>query len=169
MLDQHRAVLHGFCYLRICGEVSTIWINQIKHMTKKCKNNWVRYVIIIQNICRCISRKVEIFFFKKVRVGHRGESSDLTEHQVQFPFHTRWLICVTRLLLHSLIPLLAPGTSAWILPFRVLIKSLTFEDWATGQSVPGESQLVHANTGVWLAHTDVIFPEKMSPPRVLIP
>lgn len=73
------------------------------------------------------------------------------------------------MLLHSLIPLLVPGTPAWILPFRVLIKSLTLEDWATGQSVPGESQPVHANTGVWLAHTDVIFPEKMSPPRVLIP
>lgn len=76
---------------------------------------------------------------------------------------------VAQLLLHSLIPSLAAGTPAWILAFRVLIKSLTFEDWATGQSVPGESQSVHANTGVWLAHTDVIFPERMSPPRVLIP
>lgn len=57
-----------------------------------------------------------------------------------------WTVCpAAHVFLDSSV---ASVASAWILVFRILIKSLTFEGaegWVTGKPAPGEGQPVFAN------------------------
>lgn len=104
-----------------------------RHGCKGLENRTVRSLLFLTSLV--LSRKVEI---KKKRseldLVAGAQTWQFTECSFLSTFDSFvWLGCPAAHVFH--IPLLAPGASAWILVFRVLIKSLTFEGsegWVTG-------------------------------------